>query len=502
MTAQSASRLSGRRIVGQSILLFGGYGLAQLLALARNALLAHLLSKGDFGVAAALMVTLQIFEMLSDPAVDRLIVQAAARDVDRLVATAHLVAIVRGLLLGALLLVFAPSVAHLFGVHDATPAFRMLAAVPVIRAFLNLDWRRAQRNLRNTPAVVLDLVPQAVSLALAYPAVMWIGGFEAVLWITVGQALVQLAVSQMLAGNPYRLAWDREWVRRILTFAWPAMISALTLLAVYQGDRVLVGRFFGVEALAAYSVAFVLTMVPAGLVGRAGNSLLLPVFAELEGKRDLLRIRFLLATELTVVVTACYLAAFIMLGGVAVGLVFGPNYQGLGHLTAVLATMWAVRMLQTPMTAFILAAGEPRSLTIGGALRASALGLGIIVVLAGGGVLALAATGIVGELLALFFHAWRIRRIEPALYTPMLRRLAYAPVVAVLCWTLVDTGLWVGSSLLTALATGIVILTLGGGLLLMFRDLRGRLEGLIRNSRGVRDERLWTAAQAVDAERS
>lgn len=501
MTAHSASRLSGRRIVGQSILLFGGYGLAQLLALARNALLAHLLSKGDFGVAAALTVTLQIFEMLSDPAVDRLIVQAAAKDVDRLVATAHLIALLRGMLLGALLFLFAPSVAQLFGVHDATPAFRMLAAVPVIRAFLNLDWRRAQRDLRNWPAVVVELVPQALSLALAYPAVYWIGGFEAVLWITIGQALVQLAVSQALAGNPYRLAWDRELVLRILAFAWPAMLSGLTLLAVFQGDRVLVGRFFGVEALAAYSVALVLTMVPASLVGRAGNSLLLPVFAELHAKPELLRTRFLLATELTVVVTAAYLAAFIMLGGLAVGLIFGPKYDGLGHLTAVLATMWAVRMLQTPMTAFILAAGEPRSLTVGGVLRASALGLGVVVVLAGGGILALAATGIAGEVLALLYHAWRIRCIEPALHAPMLRRMAYAPAVAALCWPLVDTGLWLGSSLLTALATAIVVLTLGGGLLVMFRDLRGRLEGLVRNSRGVRDEGVWTAAQAVEVER-
>lgn len=502
MTAQSQSRLSGRRIVGQSLLLFGGYGLAQLLALARNALLAHLLSKGDFGVAAALTVTLQIFEMLSDPAVDRLIVQAAAKDVDRLVATAHSVAILRGALLGALLFLFAPVVAHLFGIHDATSAFMALAAVPVIRAFLSLDWRRAQRDLSNTPAVLVELVPQAAALAATYPAVLWIGGFEAVVWITIGLALTQLTVTQVLAARRYRIGWDRDWVRRIFAFAWPAMISGLTLLAVYQGDRVLVGRFYGIETLAAYSVAFVLTMVPASLVGRAGTSLLLPVFAELEAKRDLLRTRFLLATEVTVVVTACYLAAFIMLGGTVVELVFGPKYEGLGHLTAVLATMWSTRMLQTPMTAFILAAGEPRSLTIGGALRATALLIGIVVAVAGGGVIVLAATGIAGEALALGYHAWRISRMEPSLHTPMLRRLAYAPVVAVLCWPLVDTGLWVGSSLLTALATAIVVLTLGGGLLVMFRDLRRRLEGLLRNSRGVRDEGLWAAAQVAEVEPS
>ena len=158
-------------------------------------------------------------------------------------------------------------------------------------------------------------------------------------------------------------------------------------------------------------------------------------------------------------------------------------------------------MLQTPMTAFILAAGEPRSLTVGGALRASALLLGIAVAVLGGSVLMLAATGIAGEALALAYHAWRIHRIEPALPTPMLRRMAYAPVVAVLCWSLVDMGLWTGSSLATASATAIVILTLGGGLLVMFRDLRRRLEGLLRNSRGVRDEGLWAAAQVAEVER-
>jgi len=214
VTTQLGSRLSGRRIVGQSVLLFGGYGLAQLMALVRNALLAHLLSKGDFGIAAALTITLQLFEMLTDPAADRLIVQAREANIGRLMATSHLVAVVRGLIVGLLLLLLAPFAAHLFGIAEAAPAFMILAVVPVIRAGLNLDWRRAQRDLSSGPAVLVELLPQAGALALTYPAVVWSGGYEAVLWVTLGQAVLQLAITHLLARNTYHIGFDRDWLQR------------------------------------------------------------------------------------------------------------------------------------------------------------------------------------------------------------------------------------------------------------------------------------------------
>ncbi len=494
------SRHSGRRIVGQSLLLFGGYGLAQLLALARNALLAHFLSKGDFGIAAVLTITLQAFEMLTDPAVDRLIVQARAADLGRLLATAQLVIAIRGVLVGLLLALTAPLAASLFGIADTAHAFMLLALVPLIRAGMSLDCRRAQRDLNSTPSILVELLPQAGALAMTYPAVQWSGGYEAMVWIAIGQALLQLIVSHLFARDGYRLGFDRDWFRQIMAFTGPAMISALTLLAVFQGDRVIIGRFYGVETLAAYSVAFVLTMMPAILMSRAGTSLLVPVFAELDRQPVLRRTRFLLAIEITVVIVACYLAGFILLGGDIVALVFGPKYAGLGHLTAVLATMWALRTLQAPLTAFLLVAGEPKSLTIGGALRASALVMAIVLAMLGANLILVAATGIAGEALALLFHAWRIGKIEPEVHHSMLGRLAYAPVVGVLCWTLVDASTWIGSGLGTLLLTAIVLLALGSGFLVMFADLRRRFLNLVRNSRGQRDKTLWTAAQVAEAD--
>ncbi len=84
------------RIGAQGILLFAGFGMAQALSFARNALLGHALSPRDFGIAASITLLLQMLEMLSDLGHDRLIVQAADGERDDFLATTHTILLARG----------------------------------------------------------------------------------------------------------------------------------------------------------------------------------------------------------------------------------------------------------------------------------------------------------------------------------------------------------------------------------------------------------------------
>ena len=84
------------RVARQGALLFSGFALAQAMSFARNAIVAHWLSKGDFGIAAAILLLLQLLETLSDLGADRLIVQARDGEEPRLIATAHATLVLRG----------------------------------------------------------------------------------------------------------------------------------------------------------------------------------------------------------------------------------------------------------------------------------------------------------------------------------------------------------------------------------------------------------------------
>jgi hypothetical protein len=81
----------------------------------------------------------------------------------------------------------------------------------------------------------------------------------------------------------------------------------------------------------------------------------------------------------------------------------------------------------------------------------------------------------------------------------MLRRLACVPAVAVLCWLLVDAGRWLGSDLAAAAVTAAALLAFGGGQLMMFRDLRHRLQKVVWNG-GERDGSAWAVPLAVEAD--
>ncbi|MEZ5775827.1 MAG: oligosaccharide flippase family protein [Hyphomicrobiaceae bacterium] len=415
-------------VARQGALLVGGYAAAQAFALLRNALLAYMLTKGDFGMAAVLTMTLQVIEMLTDPAIERMIAQAEDGDSPVLLGASHVLTIARGLIIALAILLVAPFAGHLFGVEGLETAIRWLAAVSLVKAFMHLDCRRQQRRLDNRSSVLVELVPQALAAAAAYPVVLATGDYTAVLWINAILAVAMIVTSHLLATERYRLAFDRAMLVRLLRFGWPIIVCAVPLLAVFHGDRLIVARYMGIESLAAYTAVFLATMVPGTLATRAGTSLMLPLIAEARASTRVQAARFRLMNEIAVVAAAIYVAGFAIAGGLVVWLGFGDKYLGNGALAAALAVMWAVRIIQVPPTVLLLAAGETRTLLVAGFVRAGAILLVLAAAEAGADMAVLALCGALGEVVAMIPALRRIGAIHKGQVAPMLRRVAGFPL--------------------------------------------------------------------------
>ncbi len=99
---QTAQRTLGRRVAGQGALLMSGFAASQILSFGRNAMLGHMLAKGDFGIAAILTLLLQLLDNLTDLGVDRLIVQAPDGARPRFIATNHTALMIRGIVVAVL----------------------------------------------------------------------------------------------------------------------------------------------------------------------------------------------------------------------------------------------------------------------------------------------------------------------------------------------------------------------------------------------------------------
>ncbi|MDX2307537.1 MAG: oligosaccharide flippase family protein [Hyphomicrobium sp.] len=426
--AKESTSASGL-VSSQGALLFGAFAIAQGLSFGRNAILGHWLAKGDFGIAATLTLILQLVETLSDLGADRLIIQARDGDAPRFVATQHLALIFRGVVTALVIFILAEPAAHFFGVPEASTAFTAVALVPLIKGFQHLDLRRAQRRFDNRPFAATEVAPQALALAVTVPALYVFGDYRAVIWISFAQAGAFLAVSHIVAERPYRLACDRDALVRLINFGWPIWLSAFPLVAVYQGDRIVVGHLIGMEALAAYTAAFMMAMVPGVIAAKVGHALMLPVFSRARDDRESFAAHFNSACEATVFAASVFLAGFIILGGPVLGLAFGPNYAGYGNLAAWLALMWGIRMIQAVPGMALMAEGETRPFLVAGFVRAAALIPAFVAALNGFGLEVIAACGVLGELASLIYVTFRVDRLRAGLGVELAQRaLLLAPV--------------------------------------------------------------------------
>ena len=466
MTIDIAIKETPGAVARQGGLLFSGYAAAQALSFARNAIVGRALSKGDFGVAATITLILQLVETLSDLGSDRLIVQDQDGDSADFVATAHSVLLARGALIALVLFAAGPAIASFFAVEQAAWAFQLIALAPFIKGFMHLDCRRAQRHLDNRPQMVVEIVPQAAALALALPAIAMTHDYTAVVWLSLAQALATVIVSHVLAERPYQLGHEARILERQIAFGWPILLSALPLIAVYQGDRMIIGRLAGMEALAAYSAAFMVTMVPGLIAAKVGHALMLPMFANVLRRGARLCNRFSIMTEATTLAAGLYLAAFLAAGDWLLPVVFGPNYHGLAALIGWLSAMWALRMIQAVAGMALMAAGANKPFITAGVIRALALPVAAWAAYHGARIDMIAAIGTAAEACSLLYVAARLQSLEQGLGRILLSRALFLLPVALAALLARSAG---ESGLIAALlsGTGLVLAVLGIGAAVM-----------------------------------
>lgn len=431
MTSECRRTGVAGKIMGQGSLLFAGFALVQLLSFARNAVLGHWLSKGDFGIAATITLVLQTVEIMSDLGADRLLLQSGASADRRLMANLHATLLARGAVTSAILALLAWPVAMFFRVEDAWPAFAAIAVVPLAKCLVHLDYRRRKRDLDNTAYMVVEVIPQVFAFAALVPALWVLGDYRAVVVVSVLQAAAMAMASRLIARGPFEIGFDRATLKRIAAFGWPIWLSAFPLVAVFHGDRALVGRMLGIEVLAGYSAVFMLTMVPGLLAAKVGNAIMLPLLSRARSQQLQFATSFRLMVELTVVLAALYAAGFILCGETLLPLAFGPNYRGLGEVGAWLAVMWAVRMVQAVPGMALMAHEHTRPFLIAGLVRASGLALSAAAILCGAHLEGVAAAGLLAELASLMTMCWLLDRVVADLGRSCLwRSLALIPVLA------------------------------------------------------------------------
>jgi O-antigen/teichoic acid export membrane protein len=397
-----AFRGSAVLTVGEAV----GYG----AAFVRNMILARILTRADFGIAATFAIVVSLLEVSAKLGIARFIVRDKEGNDPVFIATAHTIQCGAALLSSIVIAAVAWPAAQLFGLQNHIAAFLVLAVIPLLQGFVHLDPRRFERELRFGASVLSEAVPQVVITLLAWPLGVWLGDYRVVLVLLLVKALLTCGAAWWLAEQPYRFRLHREYAMRMVRFGWPLLLNGFVTFFIVRGDQFLVASFYSMEDLGAYAAAASLTLVPTLFFTRIFASVMLPVMAKVQDDPVAFDRRYGLVVAVVCAFSAIYGVTVILGAEAFMQFVFGRQYQGSGVILGWLAVANASRNIRLAPAVAAVAKGDSMNQMISNLWAGASLLPALAVAIAGQPVWLIACSGLLGEALACAVSFRRLSR--------------------------------------------------------------------------------------------
>jgi O-antigen/teichoic acid export membrane protein len=393
----------GTMVLGTSHVLSKGF------AFIRNVIIARLISPEDFGVAATFVITITLFELMSNLGLQLLIVQDPNGKSKRFQSVCQLMQVIRGFIAALIIYLIASPISSIFNIPDALWAFQLLAIIPLIHGLNHLDIFRFQRDMQYMPTATVEVVSEFVTLLAAWPLGMYFRDYSALLWLLIAKSIIYAGVSHLVANRSYGWSIDMQILKKIFSFGWPLLINGLLLFGIQQGDRLIIGSGYDMTSLGLYSVAFTLTATAAMVFANINRSIMLPIFSAAQNDISLFTKRYKYSIQVLCFISTFTLLVFILYGNWLIDFIYGSAYSKASAFIGWLAAMQAIRLIRVAPTQAAIAQKDTKNAMLANITRLVSLPIALLIALTGQSLVWIPFVGFVGELLAYIISILRLR---------------------------------------------------------------------------------------------
>jgi O-antigen/teichoic acid export membrane protein len=337
-----------------------GYGGTQGLRVVATLVLArHFLGPEPFGVVGLVGVFLAGLAMFSELGLVANVVQHARGDEPRFLNTAFTIQAVRGVLIW----VVAAGAAYPLAVFYKQPALfalLMVAAISeVIRGLVSTGIFTFTRHVNLRALTLLTIASEAVGVVVAIVWAYASPSAWALVARTVAAAIVYAAGSHLIAKLRVRFEWDRAAARDILHFGGWISLATATYFLGGQGERLILGKFITAAELGCFSLALMVSSVPAAGINQLVGQIFLPVLSKsVRTNQSTTRRDFLRARKLFCGVALITAVGFLICGKPFVNLVLPEKYEMAGWMLQLLGLRVALDIFAAPASTLVMAYGK------------------------------------------------------------------------------------------------------------------------------------------------
>ncbi|MBX3347831.1 MAG: lipopolysaccharide biosynthesis protein [Nitrospira sp.] len=318
--------------------------------------LARLLDPKDFGLVGMVTAVTGVFSLFRDAGLSLATVQRTTISHEE-VSTLFWLNMAVGAILGCLSLAVAPILVsfyqepRLFFVTAALGTGFLFNAAGVQHSAL------LQRQMRFVTLSVIETIALLISIVMGIG--MALSGFG--YWALVGMAVSLPAVSTIclwslgtwIPGMPHRGAEIGSMVR----FGSTATLNSLVVYVAYNVEKVLLGRFWGAEALGIYGRAYQLVSIPTENLNSATGGVLFAALSRLQNEPDRLKNYFLKSYALVLSLTLPISVGCALFADDIILLVLGAKWQDAAPIFRLLTPTILIFALINPMYWLLVSIG-------------------------------------------------------------------------------------------------------------------------------------------------
>lgn len=369
------------RAIRSSALTVLGFGAYQGLRLLSNLVLTRILFPEAFGMMALVTVFLVGLSMFSDMGVGPAIMQSKRGDEPEFLDTAWSLHIIRG---GVLFLAASALAYPLSLIYDEPELAWYLpvsAVTLLISGFNPTKFETANRHLRTGRVTLVEIGTQVLGLIAAVTLAYLTRSVWALVISGIVSALANLMLMHVLIPGPRnRFRLEPAAAKELMHFGKWIFLSTLCGFLIMQGDKVILGKYLGLEQFGIYNIGFFLASFPLMLGQMVIRRVVIPVHRESpprQSRENFLRLRKMRFYATTVLL--CMVLSIAALGVWLVDFLYDERYLMAGPVVVTLACMQVVQIVVVSYDQAALAEGDSQRFFVLSLSKALAMTLGLLI---------------------------------------------------------------------------------------------------------------------------
>ena len=326
--------------------------------------LARLLSPRDFGLVSMVAVFTGILNLFRDFGLSTAAIQRTSITEEQ-ISTLFWINIFVGALLGLVTVLMAPAIAALYHEPQLFAVTAVFGAGFVINSAGIQHSALLQREMRFTILTVIDVVSLAVGICVGIAGAKAGYSYWALVAMTITSSFVSTIGLWLAAGWIPGMPHRGVGIRSILHFGGTLTLNGLVAYAAFNVEKLMIGRYWGADAIGIYGRAYQLVNIPIDNLNSAVGGVAFSALSRLKDDPVRFKNYFLKGFSLVLGMTLPITIACALFADDVVLVLLGPKWNDAAAIVRLLAPTIAILAIINPLGWLIYSIGlVERSLRI------------------------------------------------------------------------------------------------------------------------------------------